>query len=496
MRPQLNSQSLTPDTLTSTIATQQEVIARDDTSSGHGSSLTSQELLVERHDKRKWRNKCGDDDDEDEDDDDDDCTSSNSPTKTSQTSQYWPQPTSMNTSIAKSITSTNIITTTSATSESITRSTATLATNSSSSQLSSSTSSATSTVGLQGQQTNPDNSHDHDDNNNDVKIALGVVGGLFGIFLLLILSWAIIRRRRRDHSPTGGFPKDADLESHVTVDLRIHTPRSGPHDPASSSDALSGYTVPITASSNVRGLGHIVVDSAAGSVSMSTAPGSAHAGVYPAAQRTANGPSPATSHASFRDAQGARYPAHSEAHHPLTYPPVRSPQASARAPACPPLPPPLQICAPPIPSGLDIPPTSDLDGQPPPPRYPEATATSPASRDLSPTSPVVVSPLSATSGHEGFVHPLSEPLYHAQQQQRESKGPQRPGYEGYEPSTTPEVVSPICQLGQTSASPPEYDDSAETARSGDSNNHHILAGRRPSHEDGEKQALPQAMYRY
>ncbi|KAK5630146.1 hypothetical protein RRF57_005861 [Xylaria bambusicola] len=502
MRPQLISPALTSGALTSTTAAQQGAIARGDASSlrpAHESSRASGEFFLERHDKRKRKCDEGDDNDDEKEDDDGKCPISNYPTKTFQTSQYHPQPTSMSTSIGISITSTNIVTTGLATSELIAYSTTTTTRNS---LPSGSTSNATSTVYFQGQQTDRDESHENYGNNNDVKIALGVVGGLFGLVLLFILYWVIIRPRRWNHlrgQPIEGFSKDADLESHVTVDLRIHTPHSEPHDLASSSDALSGYTIPISASRNVRGPGHIIVDSAAGSVSISTSPGSAHAGVYPATQRTANAPSPATSHTSFREAQGEQRSAHSEAHHPRNYSPVGGLRRSVRLPVCPPLPPPLQICAPPIQSGLDPPPTSDLDGPLPPPRYPETTATSPAPHDLSPISPILVSPLSVISGHEGFVHHLPVPCesqYHAQQQNQEYKGPQRPGCEGYESSTMPEVVSPICQLGQTSASPPEYDYSAETARSSDSNSHHILASRRPSYEGGEKQALQQAMYRY
>jgi hypothetical protein len=58
-------------------------------------------------------------------------------------------------------------------------------------------------------------------------------------------------------------------------------------------------------------------------------------------------------------------------------------------------------------------------------------------------------------------HPQLLHGYQGQGQQQ-----RQPNYEVHEPSTLPEVVSPIYQLGQTSASPPEYDESAETAGHG------------------------------
>ncbi len=116
---------------------------------------------------------------------------------------------------------------------------------------------------------------------------------------------------------------------------------------------------------------------------------------------------------------------------------------------------------------------------------------------MSPTSPLPVSPLSVASRDEGAPHiatttpAADESQYPAQQRQQYSNGPRQPSYGDYAPSVLPEVVSPICQLGQTSASPPEYDESAEAARSGGvrgANNHHGFP------ED--KQVLQQPMSRY
>lgn len=339
--------------------------------------------------------------------------------------------------------------------------------------------------------------------NNAWKIAVGVFGGLFGLFLLLLIGhWAVVRPRRRNRlsqQPTGSFAKDADLESHVTVDLRIRTPRSEPNDPTSSNDTLSGYTVNIAGASNPPALGRPVFESVAGSLSMPTPPGSAHTGMYPALQRTPNGPSPAISRASLRDVDEVQRSAHSEARRPQTYAHARRLQGPAALPVFPRLPPPLQICAPIHSVSPEEPSAVELDDRPPPPRYPEATATSPASCDLSPITPIAVSPLSMTSSHGGNVQTRSAPneaQHPSRQQQQEYKGPQQPNYECYEPSTLPEVVSPIYQLGQTSATLPEYDESAETAREGNSNNHHSLASRNVEHDGGEKQALPQSMTRY
>lgn len=90
----------------------------------------------------------------------------------------------------------------------------------------------------------------------------------------------------------------------------------------------------------------------------------------------------------------------------------------------------------------------ELDGRPPPPGYPDAIAASQAPGS-SPTSPLPVSPLSVTSPHpslDAYAHlAIGEPRH------QQYQGPRQPSYGGYETSVLPEVVSPICQLGQTSA---------------------------------------------
>ncbi|KAI1426891.1 hypothetical protein F5Y12DRAFT_240029 [Xylaria sp. FL1777] len=357
------------------------------------------------------------------------------------------------------------------------------------------------------------------DSSDKLRTALGVVGGFLALFLLLLVwYWLVIRPRRR--ARLGGqhlaLAKDADLESHVTVDLRngLHTPHSGSHDPGSSSDGISSYALSAVPVSAVGSPGPgPAVESAARSLSMPPSPGAGAAAAYPALQRA----SPATSHADA--AYAAPRAAYSQAHDPRTYTPTGSPRGRQAPVFLPSLPPPLQIgsaqhivhAAPAAATATAM----ELDGRGAPPRYPEAIATSQGAVTVtigstSPTSPLPVSPLSATSPREGLppshiIMPAEPPCGAQQQQQPQQgrcKGTRQPSYEAYEPSPLPEVVSPICQLGQTSASLPEYDESAEAALSVGGGGMNSLPGFVSHHhhhrlsEGEEKQVLQQAMSRY
>ncbi|KAI1348139.1 hypothetical protein F5Y01DRAFT_292978 [Xylaria sp. FL0043] len=342
-------------------------------------------------------------------------------------------------------------------------------------------------------------------------IAAGVVGGLLFLFILLLAYyWLVIRRRRRDRlsEQNPALSKDADLESHVTVDLRngIQTP---PHAPPSSSDGISSFALSAVPGSPRLGH-HVIVESAARSLSMPSTPPLPHPGVYPALHRGPMASSPAVNHHPSAAAYAAPRAAYSQAHLPQTYSPTESPQA----PVFPPVnhPAPLHIGVMTSRTAPSPSPPMELDSRPPPPRYPGGIETS----GLSPTSPLPVSPLSTTSPHEAVAAAGNTPnssntisavsmeessqhhdIQQQQQQQKYNSAPQ-PSYEGYEPSALPEVVSPICQLGQTSASLPEYDESAEAiersgANSDSFTNHHFPYLR---HESDEKQALQQSMSRY
>ncbi|GAW20034.1 hypothetical protein ANO14919_095280 [Xylariales sp. No.14919] len=353
--------------------------------------------------------------------------------------------------------------------------------------------------------------HDGDGGNGDgdsdhhiSNIVSGVVGGFLLLSVLLFgWYWVAIRRKQRDplSRQRVALAKDTDLESHVTVDLTngSHSSHSGLRDAGSSSDELSSYTmptVPVAADGTLGapGMERITFGGAAHGLLMLPLSSAAHVEPYPSLQRAPMASSPATSHMSFMDAYATPHSAHSQAHS-KPYPPTGSPQGST-PPVFPPLGAPmrplLQIGAPPMHSSL-VPGTMELDGRPPPPRYPDAVATS-QGPGLSPTSPLPVSPLSMNSPRDGPQAPTpllaGERQYHSHLQQYD--GPRQSNYEGYEPSTLPEVVSPICQLGQTSASLPEYDESAEAARSG-VNSHAFV---NEHHPGDEKQALQQPIARY
>ncbi|KAI1757352.1 hypothetical protein F4782DRAFT_526111 [Xylaria castorea] len=342
------------------------------------------------------------------------------------------------------------------------------------------------------------NSGGGDKNNNDsnskktvkaAAISVGVVGGLLLLLILLLIwYWFVIRPKRRERLAGQHtlLPKNSDLESHVTMDLR--------NGPGSSSDGLSSHVMSTGTPGHVPAQGQhgvVVVESATRSLSIPPSPGVAQAEPYAAVSRA----SPTVNHSPFMEAYAAAaaHPAYGQ-DHARSYSPMKNPQG-----VIPPLfpsqgrPSPLQTDAFPTHVGCSAPTAMELDGRPPPPRYPDAIAASQAPGS-SPTSPLPVSPLSVISPHLG-PHALTtdDPQYHPRQYQ----GPQQPGYGDYGPSSLPEVVSPICQLGQTSASLPEYDESAEAARSGASN-HNNLASQHHLQGGDEKQALSsqQPMPRY
>ncbi|KAI0859518.1 hypothetical protein F4860DRAFT_515731 [Xylaria cubensis] len=328
---------------------------------------------------------------------------------------------------------------------------------------------------------NPTNSqgggdgNDGDENNDDshsktavkaAAISVSVVGGLLLILILLLAwYWFAVRPKRRERlaGQHTVLPKDSDLESHVTVDLR--------NGPGSSSDGLLSHAMSTGTLAHVPAQGqHVVVESAARSLSNLPSPGIAQAEPYAAVTRG----SPTANHTPFMDAYAAPHPAYSQ-DLAGSYSPVENSQGVIR--------PNLETDA--FPGRVGSASTAmELDGRPPPPRYPDAIAAVQVPGP-SPTSPLPVSPLSPISPHLG-PHALAadEPQYHPQQYQ----GPRQPSYGDYEPSSLPEVVSPICQLGQTSASLPEYDEAAEAARSGASNHNNLMSQHHLQGGD-EKQAL-------
>ncbi|KAI0972604.1 hypothetical protein F4678DRAFT_44971 [Xylaria arbuscula] len=347
-----------------------------------------------------------------------------------------------------------------------------------------------------------DDQHSSLDNNKPLKIGLGVVGGFLGLFLVLIIwYWILIRPRRRARLSEQRLAsaKDADLESHVTVDLRngLHTP---PHElgnnNSSSSDGISSFALS-------------PVPAVAGRPAVESMPPSPPGAAHPALQRGPMASSLAMDAyaATPRSAYGQTTP-----RHPQTYSPTGSPIFPS-----PNVPPTLQIgtaraiC----PSGGAG--AAELDGRPPPPQYPGAmetrvTTTAPPPQGVDPTFPLPVSPLSVASPHETLAHTtgtttaiLESPRHHHHLQEQQYKGASgQPRYEAYDvPASSPEVVSPIYQLGQTSASLPEYDESAETvAWSGGGMDspgnfaHQHLHHSHNNYEGDEKQALQQSMPRY
>ncbi|KAI0442531.1 hypothetical protein F4803DRAFT_365720 [Xylaria telfairii] len=354
---------------------------------------------------------------------------------------------------------------------------------------------------------NPE-SHGHGVDNNGgtskaTAIATGVVGGLLLLLILLLIwYWIMVRPKRRERSrgQHTELPKDSDIESHVTVDLR-NGPRT-PHDAGSSSDALPSHAMPSAPviagvgagapPGHVLGQGQqMIFESAARSIPPS--PGASQAEPYHVAYKMASATSsPGMGHGPFANTYAVPHPAYSQEQLRSYSPMGGSPQGGI-PPGFPPQgrPSPLQIDAFPTHAGA-APTAMELDGRPPPPRYPDAIAASQVPGP-SPTSPLPVSPLSVVSPHLGpHAVVTDEPPYHPQRYQ----GPRQPSYGDYEPSSLPEVVSPICQLGQTSATLPEYDESAEAAWSG-AGNHNNLVSQNQQGSD-EKQALSsqQPMPRY
>ncbi|KAI0555306.1 hypothetical protein F4679DRAFT_162207 [Xylaria curta] len=331
-----------------------------------------------------------------------------------------------------------------------------------------------------------DENNNGDDHSKTVKaaaISVSIIGGLLLILILLLAwYWFAVRPRRRARL-TGQhmvLPKDSDLESHVTVDLR--------NRPGSSTDGLSSHAMSTGTLGRVptQGQQHVVVESAARSLSNLPPPDLGQAEPYAAATRA----SPTMNHTPFTDAYAAPHPAYSQ--EPAgSYSLVKNPRGVVLPSQGHPLP--LQTEA--FPRHVGSASTAmELDGRPPPPRYPDAIAAAQVPGS-SPTSPLPVSPLSPILPHLGpHALTIDEPQYHPQQYQ----GPRQPSYVDYEPSSLPEVVSPICQLGQTSASLPEYDESAEAARSGASHHNNLVSQHHLQGGD-EKQALSssqQPMPRY
>ncbi|KAI1298950.1 hypothetical protein F5Y03DRAFT_256936 [Xylaria venustula] len=429
------------------------------------------------------RNRRDDDGDSDSEDDCDESSSYISPPPTSQLT-LTPIATSIgitNTNSVSSATPTSTVTVTQ-----------------------SNTAAATATFYSEGGDKGGDSSLDQSSRDNDkpLKIGLGVVGALLALFLaLLIWYWIVIRPRRRARLSEQRLAsaKDADLESHVTVDLRngVHTP---PHELGSSNSNSS------SSSDGISSLALSPVPAVPGYPAVESMPPSPPAAAYPAVQRGPMASSVAIEAyaATPRSAYGPTPP-----RHPQTYSPTGSPIFPS-----PNVPPTLQIgtahtiC----PSGVAG--TAELDGQPPPPQYPGgmemgvtmASSSSPQGTD--PTSPLPVSPLSVASPHEALAHSTgpvtavteSPQHHHHAQGQQYKRAPGEPRYETYDaPTSLPEVVSPICQLGQTSASLPEYDESAEAVAwsgGGGMNNPGNFAHRHHNYEGDEKQALQQNMSRY
>ncbi|TGJ79675.1 hypothetical protein E0Z10_g9087 [Xylaria hypoxylon] len=518
MRPQLITLALTSSNLVSTNAAQQSTTTRNKGSSlqlHHEAGLTAGVAALER---RTWasrsplgiknekrdrssflrgnnqnqRRKDGNDGDDDSDDDEDDREHGGKyKSKFTESSNLPPPPTSqMSQSISQYTTPLAV-----STSTTVSTSTSTLISTTTNALPLLTPTGASSGDNGGGTQATPKQEESHDDHDEDddktkpLNIAVGLIAGLLFLFLLLLVwYWIAVRRKRRDLQSGQHvvLAKDTDLESHVTVDLRNghHTSNSRPHDAGSSSDELSSYTipaVPVTPGTRggVPGTGQVVSESAAHSLTTLPFPDAAHTMSYPQLQRTPVASSPATSHTSFMDAYATPHAAYPQGSMPPVFPPLGTPIRPL----------PLQIGTPYMHSGAGAR-TTELDGRSPPPRYPDAIATSQVP-NISPTSPLPVSPLSVSSPREGpqaATHLTGEPQYHSHPQQYQ--GPRQPSYEGYEPSALPEVVSPICQLGQTSASLPEYDESAETAHSG-VNNHGFV-----DHQGDEKQASQQPMSRY
>ncbi|KAI0096196.1 hypothetical protein GGR51DRAFT_48627 [Nemania sp. FL0031] len=340
------------------------------------------------------------------------------------------------------------------------------------------------------------------------KVVAGLIGGLIVLIVLCALwYYKVVRPKRRDflNRQHGTHSKESDIESHVTVDLR-----NRPHDAGSSSDVLSSYAtsaLPVAGAStpgHVPAPGQVVVESAARSVSIPPSPPSGvHAEPYPGFKPPLMAASLAASQTSFTEVHPALRAGYNTGY-PQSYTPRGSPQA-AMPPVFPSQGPhsrssPLRVDSASTHSDL-APAAMELEGGPPPPRYPDAVAATSQVPGPSPTSPLPVSPLSVVSPqHDALAHAhadlaAGESQYH-HQQLLPYQGPRQPSYD-YQPSTLPEVVSPMCQLGQTSASPPEYDESAEAALSG-VNNHNYVNHHQHHHSGEEKQTLSsqQPMSRY
>ncbi|KAI1114473.1 hypothetical protein F5Y14DRAFT_170471 [Nemania sp. NC0429] len=313
---------------------------------------------------------------------------------------------------------------------------------------------------------------DKDNKPDGAKIAAGVVGGLL-LLLLLLFAWYffVIRPKRRERLRGERLIplKDSDIESRITlaaVRSGPDTPRGGPSGAESGSTGLSSHPI------------HVLPLAAASTAAHATGPG----GQVESVDR---GPSTSPPPGPF--------PGYAEPHPGFnagSIPPDSPTQGLYRQPLS------LQTDASSIHSN-SAPTAMELDGRPPPPGYPDVIAASKAAGS-SLTATLPVSPLSPHASP----HVLDPFIPGEPPQHRPYQGPRQPSYGDYEASALPEVVSPICQLGQTSASPPEYDESAEAAawsgRHGHLYQHHDQRNNQDPDPGDDKQALSsqQPMHRY
>ncbi|KAI1187148.1 hypothetical protein F5B17DRAFT_430876 [Nemania serpens] len=301
----------------------------------------------------------------------------------------------------------------------------------------SATSSSPSPAASADETNNSENDDDGGNKPHGAKIAAGVLGGLLLLLVLLFIWYCLVirpKRRRRLRGERMAPFKDGDIESHINLAIRNEpqTPYNGLHDAGRSSDRLSSHPIPVVplavSSTATHATGPVqVVESADRGLSIPLSPDASHFHAEPYLGFSSGPISPI-------------FPTQGVYGQPL----------------------PLRIDASSSAHASSEPTAMDLDARSPPPGYPDAIAASQAPRP-SPTPALPVSPLSVTSPH---------PSLHAhahfatgEPQHEHCQGPRRPSYGDYEASALPEVVSPICQLGQTSASLPEYDSAAETARS-------------------------------
>ncbi|KAI1431632.1 hypothetical protein GGR50DRAFT_678501 [Xylaria sp. CBS 124048] len=344
------------------------------------------------------------------------------------------------------------------------------------------------------------------------KLAGGITGGLLGLLLLLLLAWYwfVFRRKRRGGE---GFGKefDIDLESHGTRASMTRHERgeSGSETPAPAVSSLArtsgfGGGVSGIGGNEIEGIGEDVgrigetggigreihdnrPATAPATITASTSnhhPGFQQHPIHrfsPAAAAAAvtTTSSSSSSQGSFAGATTAT-PGYATPH--MAYNPAYSqsvtslrstmPERSALLQTT--TPNPASMSASNQTPGIMMPGGDRVVS--PPPRYPDVIA--PHSHSHSPShSPSPDS--SPVQGQSFNVSPLSTISEHGYGPDDNNPGPgPGPGVgpgvgPAYEPETkqygggdrksmtVPQVVEPICQLGQTSASPPEYCESAE-----------------------------------